>query len=240
MTFYLIGTGLDLKSINLESKEIIKKAEKIYLENYTVNFPYKIEELEKEIGVKIEQLNREKVEKEDFLQEAKKKDVVLLIYGSPLDATTHISLILKCKKEKIKYRIIHNSSIFDAITETGLQLYKFGKTTSMPKFQKNFEPSSFLDIVKENNLIKAHSLILTDIGLESKQALEQLEKASKDKDLKLEKIIIISNAGTQNSKVFYDSISSLKKKDIEMPFCIIIPGEMHFLEKEALELLKEK
>jgi len=240
MVFYLIGTGLNVKSMTAEALEIVKNADKVYLENYTVNFPYKIEELEKELGIKIVQLNREKVEAEEFVQDARKKEIVLLIYGSPLDATTHISLILKCKKDKIKYRIIHNSSIFDAITETGLQLYKFGKTTSMPKFQKNFEPSSFLDIVKENNSIKAHSLILTDIGLESKQALEQLEKASKEKELKLDKIIIISKAGTQESHVFYDSISNLKKKNIEMPFCIIIPGEMHFIEKEALDILKEK
>jgi diphthine synthase len=240
MTFYLIGTGVDLKSITLESLEIIKKADKIYLENYTVNFPYKIEDLEKELKIKIIQLNREKVEAEEFVQDAGKKEIVLLIYGAPLDATTHISLILRCRKDKIKYRIIHNSSIFDAITETGLQLYKFGKTTSMPKFQKNFEPSSFLEIVKENNSIKAHSLILTDIGLESKQALEQLEKSAKEKELKLEKIIIISKAGTQETRVLYDSISNLKKKSIEMPFCIIIPGEMHFLEKEALEILKER
>jgi len=27
---------------------------------------------------------------------------------------------------------------------------------------------------------------------------------------------------------------------IEMPFCLIIPTELHFLEKETLELLKEQ
>jgi len=238
--FYLIGLGLEIDSITLESKNIIEKCSKVYLETYTVDFHYSIDKLEQSIGKKIEKLNREKVESESFLRDAKKEDIALLVFGSPLDATTHISLILKCKKDKIRYRVIHNASVFDAITETGLQLYKFGKTTSMPKFQKNFEPSSFLEVVKDNQSIKAHSLILTDIGLDCKNALIQLEKAMNEKSIKIDKIILCSKAGTDESKIYYDTIKYLIKKEIKMPFCIIIPSELHFVELEALEQLKEK
>jgi diphthine synthase len=228
-----------LNSLSAKACDFLKKCKKVYLEDYTVNLPYKLEELEKELKIKLILLAREPVEKEDFLVEAKKADVALLIYGSPLVATTHISLILKCKKEKIKYYIFHNASIFDAITETGLQLYKFGKIASMPKFQKNFEPTSFLDILIENQNIKAHTLILTDIGLESKQALQQLEQASKEKSIKLNKAILLSQAGTEKIKFFYDKLENLKKKEIEIPFCIIIPSNLHYLEEEALEKLSE-
>ena len=51
--FYLAGLGLDLKSIGLEALEICRKADKIYIENYTVEFPYSIEELAELIGKKI-------------------------------------------------------------------------------------------------------------------------------------------------------------------------------------------
>lgn len=238
--FYLIGLGLELNSISAEALLKIRESKKIYLETYTVNFPYKIEELQKKLGIKLTLLNREEVESEEFLKDSKNQDICLLIYGSPLDATTHISLILKCKKEKIPYRIIHNASIFDAITESGLQLYKFGKTTSMPKFQKTFRPTSFLDILKENKSINAHTLILTDIGLNFQEALDELNESLKEKKISIEKVIICSNAGTNQSKIFYNSIKELYKKEIKMPFCIIIPGELHFLEKEALDQLKEK
>jgi diphthine synthase len=184
-------------------------------------------------------LVREDVEGDKLVKEAGKEDIALLVYGSPLFATTHTSLIMDAKKEGIETRIIYNASIFDAAAETGLQLYKFGKITSMPAWKKNFTPDSFLDIVKENLSIKAHSLILTDIGLSLKDALSQLETSMKNKKMKLEKIIVCSQMGTENKKIFYDSLDNLKKVEVKMPFCLILLSEMHFLEKDMLESIRE-
>ena len=219
-------------------KHILESIKEI--ENYTVDYPYLILEIEKLVEKEIKELGRVDVENEKFLDEAKKKNISLLVYGNPLSATTHISLILTCKKQKIPYKIIHAESILTAISETGLQLYKFGKTASMPKFQKNFEPDSFLNIILDNEKIKAHTLLLTDIGLSSKEAIEQLQKTTKNRNIKLDKIIICSKTGTNESKIFYDTLDNLKKKTIKMPFCIIIPSVLHHVEDEALELLKEK
>jgi diphthine synthase len=234
---YIIGLGLNEKGYSKESWEIITEADKIFIENYTVEFPYKIKDLEKQFKKKKFILaDRDLVESMDeILKDAKNKSVVLLVYGSPFVATTHTSLIQEAKKRKIKTKIIHNASIFDAITETGLQIYKFGKVASMPTWQKSFEPKSFIDIVKDNQKINAHSLILVDICLELRDALNQLEDSNKDKKVKLNKIIICSQLGTKNSKIFYKRISELKKIKIKNPFCIIIPSELHFAEKEFLE-----
>ncbi|MEJ2267680.1 MAG: hypothetical protein P8X70_01240 [Nanoarchaeota archaeon] len=144
-------------------------------------------------------------------------------------------MIQEAKDCKVKYKIIYSGSIFDAIAETGLQVYKFGKITSMPKWQKNYSPRSFMEIVKENKKINAHSLILIDIGLKLKDALEELKKSAKEHNIKLNKIIICSKLGTKNSRIFYDKIESLEDKEIKLPYCIIIPGKLHFAEKEFLE-----
>jgi len=236
--FYLTGLGLDLKSISLEAIEICRKADKIYIENYTVEFPYDISELERIIGKRIIPLTRILVENEKFVEEARKKEIVLLVYGSPLTATTHISLILKCKKENISCRVIENASIIDAISETGLQIYKFGKVTSMPKWQENYKPDSFASLIKFNQAIKAHSLILVDISLDYSEALNQLAKSCKKK-IKLGKIIVCSKLGTDKARVYYDYLGELYGKEVYAPFCFIIPTGLHFLEKEALELLIE-
>lgn len=238
MTFYLVGLGLNEKSLPLEALEALKKCKQIYLENYTVDFPYDKNQLEKIIKKKIQELDRSKTEDESFLKDAKKENVALLVYGNPLSATTHISIIVSCKKRKIQFKIIHAESILTAIAETGLQLYKFGKTASMPKWQKSFEPTSFFDIVIQNQQIKAHTLLLTDIGLSNKSALEQLEKVCKEKNSSFEKIIICSQVG-KNTKIYFDSVENLKKRTIAMPFCIIIPSELHFLEEEALKILSK-
>ena len=232
---YIIGLGLNEKSISLEGIEAIKKCKKIYLETYTVDFPYKIKDLKKTINKKISGIERSEVESDKLITEAKKENIALLVYGSPLFATTHISLILDAKKQKIKTKIIYSASIFDAIAETGLQLYKFGKISSMPKWQKNFKPDSFLDFVKQNQSINAHSLLLIDISLPIKKALEELEKSCEQKNIKLDKILICSSLGTKKFKIFYGAINKLKKKKVLAPYCFIIPGKMHFLEKESVE-----
>ena len=241
--FILAGLGLNLKSISLEGIEACRKADKIYIENYTVELPYDIQEIEKTIGKKIIMLTRTIVENEKFIEEAKSKNIALLVYGSPLIATTHISLVLKCKKERIDYKIIHNASIFDAISETGLQFYKFGKTASMPKWEDNYKPDSFLKIIKDNKKIKAHTLLLVDIGLSFGNALKQLETAlEKESKLKakLKKLVVCSQLGNEKQKIYYDTIEELYEKEAYAPFCFIIPSELHFLEEEFLNVVSRE
>lgn len=232
---YLIGLGLNEKGISVEGKESIKKCKKIYLDNYTVEFPYNIKNLEKVIGKKIISLDRKEVESDRLIKEAKKNNIALLIYGCPLFATTHMSLILDAKKEKIKTKIIYSTSVFDSLAETGLQLYKFGKISSMPRWEKNFNPDSFLEFVEQNNLINAHSLILIDIALNYEDALNELKITCKNRNFNLKNLIVCSKMGNDKTKIFYGTIKKLKKKKIENPFCFIIPAKMHFLEKESLE-----
>jgi diphthine synthase len=232
---YIIGLGLDEKSISLHGLEALKKCKKIYLDNYTVNFPYSEKILEKNIKKKIISANRDIVESDKLIKESKKENVALLVYGSPLTATTHITLIQEAEKNRIKYEIIYNASIFDAIAETGLQIYKFGKITSMPKWQKNFTPKSFMEIVKQNLEIDSHSLILIDIGLDLKNAIEELEESAKEYNLKLDKVLICSRLGTRDKKIIYDFSENFKNKEIKKPYCIIIPSKLHFVEKEVLE-----
>ncbi len=240
MTLYLIGTGMTKSSLTVEALKTLGTVDKIYLENYTVNFPYPKSELESQYNIRIEELDRSKVEDESILQESKEKEIALLVYGDSLSATTHIQLILECKKQNIDYKIYHNASILTTIAETGLSLYKFGKTTSMPNWSEHTnKPTSFATYIKENNSIKAHTLILTDIGLEISPAIEQLKESAKKESLKLpEKIIAISHAGTPQQKIFYNTPSNLSTQNITMPFCLIIPNNLHFLEEEALENLK--
>ncbi|PIN95247.1 diphthine synthase [Candidatus Pacearchaeota archaeon CG10_big_fil_rev_8_21_14_0_10_30_48] len=230
MALYLIGLGLDKRGISLHGKKILKSAnvKKVYLENYTVEFPYTKKELEKELKIKLISADREFVESERIVDEAKKEDVVLLIYGSPLSATTHISLINSCKNKKVDFHILHSGSVFDAVAESGLSLYKFGKTASLPKWQRNFNPKSFMEIIKDNQKIGAHSLLLIDIGLSFLDCKKQLEES----DLK-GKIIVCSRLGVR-SKFYYDSLEKIPAGKVKAPYCIIVLGKLDDYEEESL------
>jgi diphthine synthase len=148
-----------------------------------------------------------------------------------LTATTHITLIQEAKKQKIKYEIIYNASVLDSVAETGLQLYKFGKIASLPAF----EADSFIEVVKENQKINSHSLILVDINLQFKDTIDILEKLMKREKINVNKIVVCERLGNKDSKIYYSDINNLKMKSVKAPFCFIIPAKLHFIEEEVLE-----
>lgn len=228
---YLIGLGLNEKGYSREAYDAIQKADEIYVDTYTIEFPYNLSELMKQFKrKKFIPAGREFVEGMGFLNKAKKENIGLLVYGSPLVATTHSVIIKEALAKKIKIKIIHAGSILDAVAETGLQAYKFGRTTSLP----NFPADSYMDVVKENLKQKAHTLILVDIGLKFQAALERLEEDSKNKKIKLNKIIVCERLGLKDSNIYYNNSNKLKSKRVKAPFCFIIPGKFHFLEEEFL------
>ncbi|MFC1710806.1 diphthine synthase [Nanoarchaeota archaeon] len=238
---YIIGLGLNVDGISKYGLDIVKRCKRVYLENYTVDFPYSMQELIDVIGKKILPADRGLVEGLSLIDEARKLDVALLVYGSPLTATTHISLIDEAKKSGVRYKVIYNASIIDAVGETGLQLYKFGKIASMPGWNKdkNYEPNSFMEIVKENEKIGAHSLILVDIGLDFPDAIEQLKKSASKNKVKLNKLLVCQALGTKHRKIMYKPIKELEEySGVRKPYCMIIPGKLHFVEKDVLKGFK--
>ena len=235
---YLIGLGLDCKDISLNALESIKKCKKLYLEYYT-NLGCGIKELENLFNKKVTLANRELIENHanKILNEAKNNDIAILVYGDPLIATTHINYLIEAKKANIKIQIVHATSIFNAITETGLSLYNFGKTTSIPFNNENI--TAPIKVIKDNLKMDMHTLILLDLDPENdkfltvNQALTYLIKH----DLNLN-LLACTNLGTNKAKIKYRKASDLIKLKFDNLGCLIIPGNLHFREKEALELLK--
>ena len=58
--------------------------------------------------------------------------------GDPFCATTHSDLFLRAIKHGIKVKVIHNASIMSAVGITGLQVYLFGPSISIPFFTENW------------------------------------------------------------------------------------------------------
>src|SRR3989344_9429779 len=164
MPLYFIGLGLgNEKDITVNGLEAVKKCYVVYLENYTSVLNCSKETLEKFYGKKIILARRNLVEADEneILENAKAKNVAFLVVGDPLVATTHIDLFLRAKKEGIKCNVIHNSSIISAVGVTGLQVYKFGKTTSIPL--KNEDVEAPYDVLKDNLNLELHTLFLLDL-----------------------------------------------------------------------------
>ncbi|MBI2654452.1 diphthine synthase [Candidatus Woesearchaeota archaeon] len=248
MPFYFIGLGLNNeKDISINGLEAIKKCDIVYLENYTSILNCKKEDLEKFYGKKIILARRSLVEADDneVIENAKSKNVAFLVAGDPLVATTHIDLFLRAKKEGIKCHVIHNASIVSAVGITGLQVYKFGKTTSIPLENENVEAP--YDVLKENLKLGLHTLFLLDLNPEEEKfisvndAIRYLLKVELKKNERVfsEKTLCLGCAriGGENQVIKAGAAKDLLKQNFgKLVHCLIVPGKLHFMEEEALKI----
>ncbi|KAJ5883174.1 Diphthine methyl ester synthase [Penicillium subrubescens] len=175
---HLVGLGLaDEKDITVRGLEIVKKADRVYLEAYTAILLVDKEKLEAFYGRPVIEADRELVEtgSDEILAGADKADVAFLVVGDPFGATTHTDLVLRARELNIPTNVVPNASIMSGIGCTGLQLYNFGQTVSMVFFTENWKPSSFYDKVRENVQIGLHTLVLLDIKVKE-QSMENLAR----------------------------------------------------------------
>jgi diphthine synthase len=243
----LAGLGLfDEKDLTIREIEEAKKANKVFIELYTSKWHGSLQKLEEMIGKKIEILTRKDLEEnsDKVLRQAKTQDIIIFVPGDPMIATTHTSLIQQARKLGIKTKIVHNASIISAIGETGLHIYKFGPSVTIPfpEKTKGKLPESVYDVIKMNRARGLHTLCLLDVTdekvMEPKEAIEillNLENARKENVIKEDLgIVIFSKAGSEEAKIVFDSIKNLRGKNFDVPAVLIIPGILHFTEREFL------
>ncbi len=244
MALNIIGIGLsDENDISLKGLEIVKKCDVVYLEEYTSKLGCSLKDLEEFYGKKIILADRDMVEKKAegvILKNAKDKEVAFLVIGDVFSATTHVDILLRAKKLGIKTKIIHNASILTAVGITGLELYKFGKVTSIP-FENN-NVKSPIEVLRGNQKSGLHTLFLLDLDTKNnkymsvKQAIEYLINNNINEDTKA---VACAALGSDEPEIFYGKLKELKDKKIKkLPQCLIIPGKLHFMEEEMLGVYK--
>ncbi|MFA5105713.1 MAG: diphthine synthase [Candidatus Micrarchaeia archaeon] len=254
MGLYLIGLGINPPdSISFEAVSLCAGADSVFIETYTnILNPDAKEQIEKVIGRKVELIEREALEDErDLLDAATEGECCLLVPGDPMVATTHINLAITAKKHGLGFRIVHASSVTSAAaSESGLQAYKFGAITTIPHFRQNYSPTASLDVIAGNQKMGLHTLCLLDIDkvlgpLTVRQACENVLSMGGRKGTsvfsKSSRIVVLSRLGYPDQQVSYSKVSDLLEtpdSSFKPPCCVIIPGKLHFIEEEFLELVK--
>ncbi|MBR9690350.1 diphthine synthase [Candidatus Woesearchaeota archaeon] len=249
MTLYMIGLGLyDEKDITVRGLEIIKKCDYVYLESYTSVLSVPASKLEEFYGNKVIIANRELVEKkaDEILDRAKSKNVALLVVGDVFGATTHTDLKLRAKKKGVKIEVIHNASALTSVGVVGLELYKYGKTTSIPYPEKGFRPKTPYDVIEMNQKNGLHTLCLLDIKMDKnprfmtiKEAIEYLLEIESEEKRGVfnekTKVVGVARLGAPDQKIVYGTAKKLLNVDFGKPLhSLIIPAKLHFMEEEAL------
>jgi diphthine synthase len=244
-----VGLGLnDDKGITVKGLEETRSADAVFMETYTNRMPdFNIQRFEKVCGKKVRLIERRDLEEENgkiILQAAKSKKAVFLVPGDPFIATTHVTLRIDAEKIGIKTRVVHGISILSAIVSlSGLHNYKFGKTVTVP-FADNFSETPY-NVIGQNKKLGLHTLCLLDLRSTENKYLsisEAIQSLVSIEERKKQDIITsgtagvgIARAGSDNPVLKADYIHNLSNHDFgEPPFSLIIPGDLHFMEVDAL------
>ena len=239
-----IGLGLyDEKDLSLRALEEARRCDVLFAEFYTSSLRgTTAETLAALIGTPVAVLHREDVESGVvLLRQASSKRVGFLVPGDPMMATTHLDLRLRAAEAGIPTRIVHGSSIFTAaIGLLGLQAYKFGATTTIPIPEKGFRPTSPVDVIAANRAAGRHTLVLLDLKedgrfLSANEALRYLIEIGGAKFPPSILVCAVGGAGSPSPVARADRAERLLAAGLGPPLhCLIVPGTLHFAEREAL------
>ncbi|MDG6925980.1 MAG: diphthine synthase [Nitrososphaerota archaeon] len=245
-----VGLGLGDQGVSIGGVRAITEADTAYLEYYTTPFaPRLLQELERAAHRTMTIVDRLFVEDgKGILDEAANRHVVLAVQGDPMIATTHSDLLVRAVARGIETEIVHGATIATAAASaSGLHYYKFGMTVTFTRKSTNYHEQVYMRL-HQNLLYGAHSLLLLEFDVEKGEGvmpralMEGLLQA--EKNYKREVVsdrtfaVVLSRVGTVQESVRAGSISELLELDFgESPHVVIIPGSMHFSEKEALAAL---
>ncbi len=248
-----IGLGLhDQFGLSLRGQAEAKSCNLLFAEFYTNPMPgLDMNYLNGLVGKQVTILSRSQVEEnanDVILAKAANGKVGLLVPGDPMVATTHVDLRLRAHKAGIKTRIIHAASVVSAAAGvTGLQSYKFGRTVTFPVSWQGEFPESIYMGIKSNIASGLHSLVLLEVDVENErhitipQALNGLLDHSRRREEPIvtpETLAVgVARIDSPDMKIKAGTISELVETDFgEPPYVLIVPGQLHFVEAEALEL----
>ena len=244
----MVGLGLnDPSSMTVRGLEVARKADLVYAEFYTAVLSGTKAELEAFLGRPVTVLDRLGVEKGGarLLEEARTRDVVLLVAGDPMAATTHSDLLVRFRQANVPFHIVHAPSIFSAAPGLlGLQHYKFGRATTLVKPEKGWSPASPFDAVAENHARGLHTLVLLDIKSDQgyfmtanegiAQLLELAQRTGNAWFSESAQVGVVARAGSDAPTVVTGPAGRLARLDFGPPLhCLVVPGELQVVEQEA-------
>ena len=244
-----VGLGISgFQSIPIEGLDTISNADIVYLEQFTSPIGKSdLDKIQNTIKGEFKPAKRWLVEDgNEILKMAKEKDVVLLSYGDPYIATTHIELRARAIENKTETRSIHaSSSLTSMIGECGLHFYKVGRIATIMSEMKSL--TTPYNIIYKNLIEGNHTVLLLeynqdkDFFLDPKDALKGLLEIELGQRRKVitesSYVIVASRIGFKDQTIISGKISSLTETDFgKPPHTVIIPGRLHFTESDALKI----
>ena len=250
MVLILAGGGLGPAYETRILEKILREADLVYVETYTVPGSEWLVDFSREVaGDRVIVAPRIQLEDRihEIIEAARSKKVVILVPGDPLIATTHKSVLVESAKRGVLFRVIPGvSGVCASMSLSLLDFYKFGRTITVPGPWRMVRAFSILDYIYSNACIGLHTLALLDISQEGVQLspskaaeiIMDLEENAETRLLGKMPVIVIERAGLEGERVtVYAELESLRYDNIHWrePASIVIPGHMSPIEIEHVK-----
>lgn len=242
---WFVGLGLwDIEDVSLRGRRAIAGADRVFLEGYTSRLGGATPAaMEVAWGKPVTVLSRDDVENrpDGVLEAARTGTAAFLVPGDPMVSTTHVDLRLRAHALGIETRVVHGASIATAAPGlAGLQNYRFGSATSLPFPHGRWRPTSPVTAIRENLRRDLHTLVYLDIQpgrcMLIPEALDLIEAAGEETGLDVPLYVGCARVGSPEPVVAAGTADRLRGVDFGGPLhVLIVPGELHVVEREYLE-----
>ncbi|WP_380674753.1 diphthine synthase [Salinigranum sp. GCM10025319] len=246
-----VGLGLyDERSITVEGREALARADRAFAEFYTSRLVgTTVADLEAYHGIDIEVRDRAGVEQhpEAILDAAQEEAVVFLTAGDTMISTTHVDLRMRAHDRGIDTRVVHGVTAQSAASGlTGLQNYRFGKAVTLPfpyAHGGDGVPPSVIESIEANRERGLHTLVYLDIKVgdvpgkqsEGDEFMTGDVAAGLLREWEDALGVVVARAGSPDPVVAADRLSALSSEEFGGPLhLLVIPGTLHHLEADAL------
>jgi diphthine synthase len=257
LVLYIVGAGISLEYLTGRALELLRKADKVYLDIYTSIAPGLAREaVERLTPGKVVEAPRRLLEDEAsrIIEEARALNVVVLVPGDPLHATTHVALILEARRRGVAAEAVPGVSGLQAVIDaTGLQVYKFCRPITLVYPEEGYKPFSVVETVWQNMERGLHSLILLDLRLDEDKVmtipeaveillgLEEEFAAEEGVEPRIRDSVMVgvARAGLPDAACIAGSPAEVAGAEYPPPpHSLVVPSpRLHPLEAEALRLL---
>jgi diphthine synthase len=220
-----VGLGLNPKGISLKGIQRLEEADSVFVEFYT-NPKMDLSVLEERADAEIRELDREEVERRMTpVAAAEEGEVVFLVPGDPFAATTHRELVREAKTRGVDTSVCHAGTVFGAVGETGFDVYRFGRTVTLPSHGC---PPSVAEMIQDNDSVGLHTMVLFDPGLGVSRAADMLRDEIGDREC-----VVCCRLGTDASHVETGVLSDVTDVGDE-PSSIVLTGDLTEKEEEYI------
>ncbi|ADX82567.1 diphthine synthase [Saccharolobus islandicus] len=247
----LVGLGISKKFITENAIDTLNNSDIIIFDKYTSrSCDINVDVLRRLVkgGKTLIEADRSLLENNskiimDYLD--KNYNVSIASIGDVLIATTHVSLLIEAKQRGHNVKVIPGISVHCyLISKSLLSSYKFGKSVTVTFPYNDFIDPTPYNVIKDNKERGLHTILYLDLkseramtANEALQILLRLEDKHRKNVLSKSDIVIVgARLGCDDEKIVALTVEEATLYDFgNTPHIIIIPGNLHYMEADAIK-----